>query len=229
MAMVDLDLTPYFADADVTDTVTLLIAPADLPFGLTFDPATGVISGTPSSDASQSGPNSDGIYPITVTATDGNGSTFTTNVTYTIANPAPVANNDAIGGTEDNPVTGSLFDPNGTPIGDTDPDGDRITVSRVITGNDVADLAPLTDGTGVATGVTGSNGGTFTVQPDGAYTFVPGTAFDDLAVGESRTTEVVTRSPTARAAPITPPSPSPSPASTMRRSRLTPTSRRSTR
>ncbi len=38
--------------------------------------------------------------------------------------------------------------------------------------------------------VTGSNGGTFVVLGDGSYTFDSGTAFDNLAVGETRTTSI---------------------------------------
>ena len=38
--------------------------------------------------------------------------------------------------------------------------------------------------------VTGSNGGSFTIAADGSYSFDPGAAFDDLAVGATRTTSV---------------------------------------
>ena len=62
---------------------------------------------------------------------------------------------------------------------DSDPDGDTLTVSAV---NGVA------GNVGIAT--TGSNGGSFTIGSNGLYTFDPGTAFDDLAVGETRTTTV---------------------------------------
>jgi len=71
-----IDLTPFFGDPDGSDEVTLSVDPTDLPDGLVFDPATGVISGTPTSDASQGG--DDGVYTIAVTATDPSGETFTT-------------------------------------------------------------------------------------------------------------------------------------------------------
>ena len=63
---------------------------------------------------------------------------------------------------------------------DTDPDSsDTHSVSAVngVAGN-------------VGTAVTGSNGGSFTIAADGSYSFNPGTAFDYLAVGETRTTSV---------------------------------------
>ena len=80
-----LDLTPFFDDVDA-DPLTLTIDPADLPAGLTFNGT--MISGTPDADASQGGMN--GVYEIPVLVDDGNGGTFTTNVTYTVTNPVPV-------------------------------------------------------------------------------------------------------------------------------------------
>ena len=43
MPFTPLDLTPYFGDPDGSDAVTLSIDPADLPDGLVFDPATGIL------------------------------------------------------------------------------------------------------------------------------------------------------------------------------------------
>ena len=62
---------------------------------------------------------------------------------------------------------------------DSDPDGDTLTVGAV---NGVPGA--------IGSGVAGSNGGTFTINADGSYAFDPGTAFDDLAVGETRDTAV---------------------------------------
>ena len=42
----------------------------------------------------------------------------------------------------------------------------------------------------VGAAVAGSNGGSFTIAADGSYSFDPGAAFDDLAVGATRTTSV---------------------------------------
>ena len=83
-----LDLTPFFGDPDASDSVTLSIDEADLPVGLRFDPATGVLSGTLDPSASQGAPN--GVFEVPVTATDESGETFTTTLTYTVTNPAPV-------------------------------------------------------------------------------------------------------------------------------------------
>ena len=52
---------------------------------------------------------------------------------------------------------------------DSDPDGDTLTVTP-------------------QTGVTGSNGGTFSIDSSGAITFDPGSDFQDLAVGATRDT-----------------------------------------
>ncbi|WP_371396900.1 Ig-like domain-containing protein [Fretibacter rubidus] len=181
------DLTPYFTDVDTTDVLTLSITPTDLPQGLTFDGTA--ISGTPSADASQGGVG--GVYTIPVTVTDGNGDSFTTNVTYTITNPAPVADNDALTGTEDTATTAfNVFDDNGVDI-DRDPDGDVIIVTRVVSGNDVTALSSETDGTNVGTAIAGSNGGLFTVNSNGKATFQTNGEFDDLAVGDTRVTEIV--------------------------------------
>ncbi len=168
-----LDITPFFDDVD-GDPVTLTIDPADLPPGLSFDGTT--ISGTPSADASQGGTN--GVFTIPVVATDGNGGTFTTNVTYTITNPAPIAQDDALTAGEDGPViTGSVIaDDTGNGV-DSDPDGDTLTVAEV-------NGDPALVGQPVA----GTDGGLFTINPDGSYSFDPNGDFEDLAVGETETT-----------------------------------------
>jgi len=188
-----LDLTPFFGDPDANDPVVISVDPADLPPGVTFDPTTNTLLGTPDSSASQGGDdpvNNPGVYTIPVTATDPSGETFTTNVTLTITNPPPVAQDDALTGDEDSVVNTSLFDDNGSGE-DTDPDGDVFTVTRVAAGNDVTTLGALADGTDVSVPVAGSDGGTFTVNPDGTLEFDPGIDFQDLDVGESRVTEIV--------------------------------------
>ncbi|MEL7274806.1 MAG: putative Ig domain-containing protein, partial [Pseudomonadota bacterium] len=215
-AVPPLDLTPYFGDPDAPDGVTLSIVPTDLPEGLTFDPVTNQITGTPEEDASQktnvapgTPGRTPGTYVIPVTATDPNGATFTTNVTYVVTNPAPVAVDDVFTGDEDTVNnTVNVFDGNPT-TADSDPDGiaftgpgqanpnglDIFRVTRVVSGNDETALAAAADGDGVGTVVAGSNGGEFTLGADGSVTFDPKTDFNDLGVvngvAQTRDTQVV--------------------------------------
>ena len=90
-AIAPLNVTAFFRDPDAADTIVLSVPAATLPVGVTFDPATGTFSGTPDASASQGGPAGNGIYPVTVTATDSHGATVTTVVTFTVGNPPPVA------------------------------------------------------------------------------------------------------------------------------------------
>ena len=87
--------------------------------------------------------------------------------------PAPTATNDTGATTENATTTGNVR------TNDTDPDGDALTVSAV-----------NGSGTSVGNAVAGTNGGSFTIGSNGAYIFNPGTAFDDLAVGQTRTTAI---------------------------------------
>ncbi len=85
-----IDLTPFFGDPDTNDEVTITVELNSLPDGLSFDPLTNTIFGTPASDASQSGDlGTPGTYTIPVAATDQSGETFTTNITFVISNPPP--------------------------------------------------------------------------------------------------------------------------------------------
>ncbi|MFO1170036.1 MAG: Ig-like domain-containing protein [Hyphomicrobiaceae bacterium] len=167
--VVSLDVSGSFSDPDTTDTLTF--SATGLPPGLSIS-AAGVVTGTVDHSASVAGP-----YTVTVTATDDHGATTQQTFTWTIDNPAPTAVNDS-GTTGENTILNGDVTP-GTVGQDSDPDGDALTVTAV---NGV--------GTNVGAGVSGSNGGTFTIQSTGSYSFDPGTAFDDLAVGESRTTAV---------------------------------------
>ena len=122
-----------------------------LPAGLTIDPDTGEISGTADNSASQGGPNSDGVYTITVTADDGEGGTVTDTFDLTISNPAPIAVNDVNTSSEDGPdATGNVILEN-----DSDPDGDDLIVTEV--NSDAANVGQAT---------AGSNGGLFTINTD---------------------------------------------------------------
>ncbi|HEY4547687.1 MAG TPA: Ig-like domain-containing protein [Pedomonas sp.] len=173
----NLDITAAFTDVDASDTLTY--SAAGLPLGLTLDPATGLISGTIDNSASQTGtPGSPaGTYMVVITANDGHGGTATQTFTWIVANPSPIASDDLNTTNEDTPLIISAAD--GVLGNDSDPDGDAIAVSAVnaIAGN-------------VGASVAGSNGGTFTLKADGSYEFDPNGQFEDLAVGETRTTSI---------------------------------------
>jgi|GEM_PF-1784776 len=89
-------------------------------------------------------------------------------------NHAPAARDDAGQGNQNGQVRGNLL------ANDMDPDGDPLTIASV-------GSRPMTSG-GIA--VAGSNGGTFTVLPDGSYVFTPGNAFARLAAGETATSTI---------------------------------------
>ncbi|WP_241137147.1 retention module-containing protein [Achromobacter xylosoxidans] len=89
-------------------------------------------------------------------------------------NNAPLAINDVARTDEKSAVRGNLL------INDSDPDGDPLSLVSI-------NGRPMTPN-GVA--VTSSNGGTFIVQPDGSYVFVPGTSFQHLPEGQTTTTTI---------------------------------------
>jgi Ca2+-binding RTX toxin-like protein len=78
----------FFSDADLNDGLTVNADAADMPAWLTFDAASMTFSGTPTNDDV-------GSVSITVTATDGEASTFT-EVTIAVANTndAPTVQNE---------------------------------------------------------------------------------------------------------------------------------------
>ena len=127
----------------------LTYSAAGLPAGLSIDPATGLITGTLASDASVGGPAANGVYTITVTASDGNGGTVSTSFVFTATNPPPLAVNDAANVTEDGQVTIPVL------ANDSDPDGDPLTVTSASAAN-----------------------GTVTVNPDGTITYTPNANFN---------------------------------------------------
>ena len=140
-----------------------------------IDPVTGVISGTPARNASVGGATGNGVYTVTVTVTDPDGETASTEVTYTISNPAPDAMDDVNSSSEDGPAaTGNVITEN-----DVDVDGDDLIVSEV-DGN----------AANVGTSVAGDNGGLFTINGDGTYSFDPNGDFEGLDVGESATSSI---------------------------------------
>ena len=187
VAIVPVPVGRAFGDPDQAGPLTLAVDPIALPPGLAFDPASGTFSGTPARDASigSTPGQTAGTYIVPVTATDAYGAATTTFVTFVFANPPPAAVNDTVITAENTAITtGSVFAGNGG-AADSDPDGDPIRVDGLVTG-----LAVPVQGVGIATPVQGSAGGTFIVQPGGAFTFDPGSDFENLAPGETRTTVV---------------------------------------
>ena len=65
--LVPLDVTAFFDDIDGEG---LTFSSPDLPSWMIVDPVTGVITGTPPADASQGGPNGNGVYTVTIIGTD---------------------------------------------------------------------------------------------------------------------------------------------------------------
>ena len=116
---------------------------------------------------------------FTATSTDGV-TTTTVTITITGANDAPTANDDTdtIITNDDSTSNTNLL------LNDLDIDGDDLTITEV--NGDTNNIATATAGTDED----GNNGGSFIIHADGSYTFDPGTDFDDLATGDTRTTSV---------------------------------------
>ena len=137
------EINVSFTDADGDD---LTYSAIGLPAGITIGLNSGLINGTLGNLASAGGPLSDGVYNVIVTAND---TTDTTAYpfTYTVNNPAPVAQDD---GTYD-VHTATLL--TGNNVGDNDSDGgnDSDTLSYAILGN--------------------ASNGTAAVNADGGFTY----------------------------------------------------------
>ncbi|HEY9273083.1 retention module-containing protein [Achromobacter sp.] len=86
-------------------------------------------------------------------------------------NRAPTASDDSGVASEDSPL--DVGARNGVLANDSDPDGNTLAVSHV-NGNT----------TYVGLAIAGSQGGTFTLNADGSYSFNPGSAFQHLGAGE---------------------------------------------
>src|SRR5690554_4591268 len=171
---INLDLGSYFEDnvdgKDLTYDVT------GLPPGLSFDPDTGIITGTIDRSASQGGPDDDGIYKVTVTITDKVGNQTTIDFDWTVTNPEPEARDDRQTIDEDTVATGNVLTGAGNDPGvdgsDSDPDGDDLTVTSFTIGNDPtvypADSTPVS-----VEDADGNVIGEITLNEDGDYTFTP--------------------------------------------------------
>ena len=128
---------------------------------------------------------------VVYTASDGTlTDTATLTVTVTGTNDGLTANDDAGTTTENKMLTvadGATGTTSGTTttnadllLNDVDIDGDDLTITEV--DGDTGSVGKATDG---------SDGGSFTIRANGSWEFNPGTDFDDLAAGVTRTTSVV--------------------------------------
>ncbi|MFA5622011.1 MAG: VCBS domain-containing protein [Thermovirgaceae bacterium] len=161
------DVSGHFSDPDLSDKLTF--SADGLPAGLSIDPDTGKISGTIDRSASQGGPGDNGVYTVTVTATDPHDASTSQTFEWTVTNPAPVAKPDTNivyedapdqeGHDDSNPdtsiVAGNVLD------NDEDPDGDDLRVDSV-------------DGQAISKGGSVSIDGTYgtvTINSDGSYTY----------------------------------------------------------
>ncbi len=122
---VSLSVAGNFSDPDGN---ALAFTAAGLPPGLSIS-AAGIVTGTIDRAASQGGPNADGIYRVTVTASDGNGGTVSQTFSWTVANPSPAAADDAATTNEDTTVIIPIL------ANDADPDGDLLTVTSAAAPN----------------------------------------------------------------------------------------------
>ncbi|QDV70163.1 Bifunctional hemolysin/adenylate cyclase precursor [Rosistilla carotiformis] len=164
--IVPLDIRGYFGDRDATDVLTYADN-GSLPTGLSLDSATGIISGTPSGDASQTGP-----YAVQITATDAEGLTATQSFTWNVHNVAPVAVEHTGTVHESNVYIGQLLVGNGS---DYDPDGDTPLQVVAVNGDPAA----------VGIAVTLQSGAIVQIHADGSYQYDPNGQFDNLGVGQS--------------------------------------------
>ena len=125
---------------------------------------------------------------VEYTASDGTlTDTATLTVTVTGANDGLTANDDSGTATENTDLTvadGATGTTSGTTnadllLNDVDIDGDDLTITEV--GGDTSSVGKATDG---------SDGGSFTIRANGSWEFNPGTDFDDLKAGVTKTTSV---------------------------------------
>ena len=128
---VSLDVSGFFSDPD---SETLTYTATGLPPGLSIDPATGLVTGTITANASAAGP-----YRVTIVATDPTGRTASSSFDWAIANPPPVAANDTATVAEEGRVVIPVL------ANDSDPDGDPLTVLSATADHGTVTINP--DGT----------------------------------------------------------------------------------
>ncbi|QAU32824.1 VCBS domain-containing protein [Janthinobacterium sp. 17J80-10] len=176
-------LTATDVDAAATKAWTIEGTPSTTYGSIAIDASTGVWTYTLDNTLAATQALKEGeVVTQTYTArvTDDFGAYVDQTVTITIngTNDVPVASADT-GSTSEN-ATLTVTAGSGLLFNDSDVDtADTHIVSAVngLAGN-------------VAVGVAGSNGGTFTIAANGAYSFNPGSDFDYLVAGESQITSV---------------------------------------
>ncbi len=167
---VSIDVGTAFTDAE-GDDIDFTIS--GLPSGLTYDPQTGVITGTLGPNVSQGGAG--GVYTISVDATDGIATTSRT-FTFTVINPVPVAANDS-GTTNENAV--QLLGN----VKTNDHDGGLDSDSLIVTSGQNDSGGALT----IGSEVTLPSGAKLTLNANGTYTYRPNGAFESLDLDENAT------------------------------------------
>ena len=151
--------------------------------------ADGTWSFNPGTDFEDLSADATRATSITYTVSDGNGGTATATlmVTVTGVNDAPEANDDEGLTHKDGVLTvpdgadGSTTDDYNADLllNDIDPNGDALSIAEV--DGDTVNLGRATEGT---------NGGQFTINADGSWSFDPGTDFAELRYDETRSTRV---------------------------------------
>jgi hypothetical protein len=111
----------FFRDGS-PDFDALTFSATGLPPGLTLNTATGAISGTIATNASQF---NGGVYTVTITATDASGALVSQTFTWTITNLPVLGTVPTQNWTDGQTVTFDLDDY----IRDTTPDGDPVTIT----------------------------------------------------------------------------------------------------
>ncbi|MDZ7708511.1 MAG: VCBS domain-containing protein [Trueperaceae bacterium] len=171
---VSFDVSTFFTDVDVPDTVSYAMAGA--PGSLSIDPTTGLVSGTIDPAASQVGDGVDrGVYEVAITRTDASGLVATQTFTWTVSNRGPEPTDDLYETDEDTALSGADVLDNDAAL-----DSDALFVE-------------LVDGAAANVGVAtaGSDGGTFLIASTGELTFDPDGDFERLDVGDSVETRMV--------------------------------------
>lgn len=177
-----LDLVEGYSDVDDLDfsTIDVLVLTGGNPAGVTEDLAFEEISIDPSAYSSLNAGESE-VITYTFTIRDDFGGSVDQTITITInglGTGAPVPQDDVVVGDETSVLSGNVFADNGMGP-DTDPNGDTFTVTAVE--NTAGNVSNTTVGT---------DGGLFTINPDGTFTFDPNGDFNDLEDNDVEPTSV---------------------------------------